>query len=123
MSAFPDEPNHFLDWLQREERGIANPHGFVPRATYRRYIRVQQVHALRVSLWVIALCGYGSLAVWSIDGPKFHELPERIAVFPLIGVVTTGWAFVSKRRREYLPPFAISLIAFFIVAAICISTR
>lgn len=39
MSAYPDEPDHFLDWLRMEEKGVANPHGFVPRGTYRRYLQ------------------------------------------------------------------------------------
>ncbi|GAB2966798.1 FAD/NAD(P)-binding protein [Hymenobacter coalescens] len=37
LSAFPDEPNHFVEWLSR--RGIGDcPHGFCSRQTYGRYI-------------------------------------------------------------------------------------
>ncbi|WP_139361956.1 FAD/NAD(P)-binding protein [Hymenobacter sp. CRA2] len=37
MSAFPDEPDHFVDWLQ--QHGIDNcPNGFCPRQTYGRYL-------------------------------------------------------------------------------------
>jgi uncharacterized NAD(P)/FAD-binding protein YdhS len=37
LSAFPDEPNHFVDWLR--QRGMADcPHGFCSRQTYGRYI-------------------------------------------------------------------------------------
>ncbi|GAB3837278.1 FAD/NAD(P)-binding protein [Hymenobacter jeollabukensis] len=37
LSALPDEPNHFVDWLQR--RGIADcAFGFCSRQTYGRYI-------------------------------------------------------------------------------------
>ncbi len=39
MSAHPDDPDHFLNWLRSEDGGVANPHGFVPRATYGRYLK------------------------------------------------------------------------------------
>jgi uncharacterized NAD(P)/FAD-binding protein YdhS len=38
MSAFPDEPDHFVRWL--EARGVADPAtAFVPRLTYGTYLR------------------------------------------------------------------------------------
>src|SRR5262249_45183009 len=44
MSAWPDRPSHFLDWLRLRlpaTRGelMPNPGGFVPRELYGRYIR------------------------------------------------------------------------------------
>ena len=39
MSAHPDDPDHFLNWLRSEDGSAANPHGFVPRATYGRYLK------------------------------------------------------------------------------------
>ncbi len=39
MSAFPQMPDHFLDWLRAREPALASPQGFVPRATYGRYMR------------------------------------------------------------------------------------
>jgi uncharacterized NAD(P)/FAD-binding protein YdhS len=37
LSAFPEEPNHFVAWLQRQ--GLADcPNGFCPRQVYGRYI-------------------------------------------------------------------------------------
>ena len=39
MSAHPDDPDHFLNWLRSEGEIVANPHGFVPRATYGRYLK------------------------------------------------------------------------------------
>ncbi|MFJ5265743.1 FAD/NAD(P)-binding protein [Streptomyces sp. NPDC088387] len=37
MSAFPDEPAHFLDWL-RTRQPTVGPGDFVPRAVYGRYL-------------------------------------------------------------------------------------
>ncbi|EYD76410.1 hypothetical protein Rumeso_02022 [Rubellimicrobium mesophilum DSM 19309] len=39
MAAYPDEPDHFLDWLRGEEGWFADPQGFVSRGTYGRYMR------------------------------------------------------------------------------------
>jgi uncharacterized NAD(P)/FAD-binding protein YdhS len=39
MSAYPQLPDHFLDWLRAREPALASPQGFVPRATYGRYMR------------------------------------------------------------------------------------
>ncbi|MGI4731358.1 MAG: FAD/NAD(P)-binding protein [Janthinobacterium lividum] len=38
MSAFPDEPDHFVRWLT-EQGEAAGPQTFVPRRTYGRYLR------------------------------------------------------------------------------------
>ncbi|MFI9275637.1 FAD/NAD(P)-binding protein [Kitasatospora sp. NPDC052896] len=38
MSAFPDDPGHFLRWLAAWERCPAAPGDFVPRRTYGRYL-------------------------------------------------------------------------------------
>lgn len=46
MSAFPDDPNHFVRWLQ--QRGIDNPATtFAPRLTYGTYVRDLLAAALR----------------------------------------------------------------------------
>jgi uncharacterized NAD(P)/FAD-binding protein YdhS len=52
MSAFPDQPTHFLDWLQarplHEVGGVMPDTGsFVPRRLFGRYIRQQLHDALR----------------------------------------------------------------------------
>lgn len=39
MSAYPQLPDHFLDWLRVREPALASPQGFVPRATFGRYLR------------------------------------------------------------------------------------
>ncbi len=38
MSAFPDQPGHFIDWL-RSRNEMADPAGFVARATYGQYLQ------------------------------------------------------------------------------------
>lgn len=38
MSAFPDEPDHFLDWLKANHDPEADPFGFVNRSVYGRYM-------------------------------------------------------------------------------------
>ena len=38
MSAFPDEPSHFLDWLQKNKKSDAAPYDFVSRQWYGEYI-------------------------------------------------------------------------------------
>lgn len=46
MSAFPDDPSHFVRWL--EARGIDNaPAAFIPRVTYGEYLRELLDAALR----------------------------------------------------------------------------
>ncbi len=37
MSAFPDRPDHFAQWLERRDAG--GPHSFVPRTVYGAYLR------------------------------------------------------------------------------------
>ncbi|MCC7509179.1 MAG: FAD-dependent oxidoreductase [Planctomycetes bacterium] len=39
MSALPDEPDHFLQWLTRHEPAHAQPSAFVPRPFYARYLQ------------------------------------------------------------------------------------
>ncbi|MFW7269001.1 FAD/NAD(P)-binding protein [Gluconacetobacter sp. Hr-1-5] len=39
MSAFPDAPGHFLDWLRREHDPSADAGVFAPRMVYGRYLR------------------------------------------------------------------------------------
>ena len=38
MSALPDEPNHFLDWLCRTTRSDARPGDFARRSDFGRYL-------------------------------------------------------------------------------------
>ncbi|RYE01257.1 MAG: FAD/NAD(P)-binding protein, partial [Sphingomonadales bacterium] len=46
MSAFPDDPSHFVRWL--EARGVADaPAAFIPRVTYGEYLRELLEAALR----------------------------------------------------------------------------
>ncbi|MBB5709500.1 FAD/NAD(P)-binding protein [Sphingomonas xinjiangensis] len=48
MSAFPDDPAHFVRWL--EARGVADaPAAFIPRTTYGEYLRELLEEALRTS--------------------------------------------------------------------------
>jgi uncharacterized NAD(P)/FAD-binding protein YdhS len=44
MSAYPDAPDHFVDWLERRD-GAVDPAGYVPRGVYGSYIREQLAHA------------------------------------------------------------------------------
>lgn len=39
MSAFPDDPEHFVRFLQHEHPGISHPRGFVPRSVYGNYLQ------------------------------------------------------------------------------------
>ncbi|NHN84854.1 NAD(P)-binding protein [Acetobacter musti] len=41
MSAFPDRPDHFLDWLRSDSEVRAERGSFIPRMTYGRYLRGQ----------------------------------------------------------------------------------
>jgi uncharacterized NAD(P)/FAD-binding protein YdhS len=48
MSAFPDDPGHFVRWL--EARGVPDaPAAFIPRVTYGEYLRELLEEALRTS--------------------------------------------------------------------------
>ena len=39
MSAFPDDPNHFLRWAQSNHDPSTGPGSFLPRAVYGRYVQ------------------------------------------------------------------------------------
>ncbi|HVG47382.1 MAG TPA: FAD/NAD(P)-binding protein [Rubellimicrobium sp.] len=39
MSAYPDRPEHFFDWLRGREGREVDPQGFVSRGTYGRYMQ------------------------------------------------------------------------------------
>jgi uncharacterized NAD(P)/FAD-binding protein YdhS len=39
MSAFPDDPGHFVRWLAEHEPQLADPEGFAPRMVFGRYVR------------------------------------------------------------------------------------
>lgn len=39
MSAFPDEPDHFVRWLRANRPELADPQGFAPRMIYGDYIQ------------------------------------------------------------------------------------
>lgn len=39
MSAFPDDPGHFVRWLEASEPHLADPEGFAPRMVYGRYVQ------------------------------------------------------------------------------------
>lgn len=52
MSAFPDRPNHFLDWLREQPDGTVaggpvGPASFVPRQTYGAYLQDMLSRAVR----------------------------------------------------------------------------
>lgn len=50
MSAFPDEPGHFLDWLRQQPGSAeASPASFVARATYGQYLQKLVSDAARQS--------------------------------------------------------------------------
>ncbi|WP_235737560.1 FAD/NAD(P)-binding protein [Nocardioides alcanivorans] len=38
MTAFPEEPGHFVSWLAREQQGMGDPNAFVPRRWFARYL-------------------------------------------------------------------------------------
>lgn len=51
MSAFPDQPTHFLEWLRRQDgRQDASPASFVARQTYGHYLQTLVSDAARRSL-------------------------------------------------------------------------
>lgn len=39
MSAFPDDPGHFVDWLKANRPEFADPQGFAPRMIYGDYVQ------------------------------------------------------------------------------------
>jgi uncharacterized NAD(P)/FAD-binding protein YdhS len=38
MSAYPDDPEHFLEWARRNHDPEASPHDFLPRSVYGQYV-------------------------------------------------------------------------------------
>jgi uncharacterized NAD(P)/FAD-binding protein YdhS len=46
MSAFPDRPDHFVDWLGKSAPTLAHPTEFVPRRLFGQYVGEQLDHAL-----------------------------------------------------------------------------
>jgi hydroxyacylglutathione hydrolase len=39
ISAFPDQPHHFLDWLRENDYPATTEETFAPRAVFGRYIQ------------------------------------------------------------------------------------
>lgn len=70
LSALPDEPNHFVDWLRQQ--GIEDcPNGFCSRQTYGRYLE---------SLLAPALAAPAANGVWL----RWHQT-RAVAAQPLTG--------------------------------------
>ncbi len=69
MSAFPDQPSHFLDWL-RSRNEPADPSGFVARATYGQYLQDILSQAAKGSDAV------GRLVLVADDAVSLTRLPD-----------------------------------------------
>ncbi len=95
MSAFPDQPTHFLDWLRarplHELNGVMPDAGsFVPRRLFGRYIRQQLHDALRQRSSVHLELLHGSVASITQEPRNLrlhieggHDLATDIAVLAL----------------------------------------
>ena len=95
MSAFPDQPTHFLDWLHSrpmyELDGVMPDGGsFVPRRLFGRYIRQQLHDALRQQSSVHLELLHGSVACITQEPRNLrlhieggHEIATDIAVLAL----------------------------------------
>ncbi|RYD67809.1 MAG: FAD-dependent oxidoreductase [Sphingomonadales bacterium] len=67
MSAFPDDPSHFVRWL--EARGVADaPAAFIPRVTYGEYLRELLEAALRDSSGRLTLRRAEVIDLVELDG-------------------------------------------------------
>lgn len=59
ISAFPDDPGHFLRWLQTNGFAEATPRDFIPRAVFGRYVRslLEQAQHVEHRRDTVASCG------------------------------------------------------------------
>jgi len=71
MSAFPERPDHFLDWVRRREP--ATEQSFLPRALYARYL-----HSLLAD--TAASCRHCSLELWKGEAIAAIDLTPEPAV-------------------------------------------
>ena len=46
VSAFPERPDDFVEWLQKTNPNLAHPTKFVPRELFGKYVGEQLKHAL-----------------------------------------------------------------------------
>lgn len=129
MSAWPDRPGHFLDWLGG--RGEARPQRFEPRADYARYLReiwaaeggdIPVVPARAAALrrerdgLVVALDGGGEVradaVVLATGNPAASGLPGGIGRdLPVHALVADPWSEAGMARVAELAAEGATVLA------------
>jgi uncharacterized NAD(P)/FAD-binding protein YdhS len=89
MSAIPDQPSHFLDWLRMRGNGQAAPGSFVPRKVYGEYLEDLLQTAIAASAYpagvrqisseAIAIRVHGAVAEVELGGGDTIEA-ERVVL-------------------------------------------
>jgi uncharacterized NAD(P)/FAD-binding protein YdhS len=76
ISALPDEPTHFLNWLRLYHDPHATPMAFAPRAVFGRYIRSLLGNAFGIEQVQASVVTYRSTATGAVlvleDGRELH---------------------------------------------------
>ncbi len=71
ISALPEQPQHFLDWLRQNIDAQATPATFAPRAVFGRYIRslLAEITQIQNSVTQFERCGEGAILTLA-DGAR-----------------------------------------------------
>jgi uncharacterized NAD(P)/FAD-binding protein YdhS len=64
MSAFPDRPDHFVEWLTKRIPELARPNEFVPRRLFGQYVGEQLDSTLAETPLKLRWIGEEAFSIW-----------------------------------------------------------
>ena len=100
MTALADEPDHFVQWLARDDRGFG-PADFVPRAIYGQYLQDLLVDAVRRSDGRLQVIGGNVVAIrHEKDGVEL-DIEDHAPLRARKAVLATGHRPPSKDSGAY----------------------
>ena len=100
MTALADEPDHFVQWLARDDRGFG-PADFVPRAIYGQYLQDLLADAVRRSDGRLQVIGGNVVAIRHENDGVELDIEDHAPLRARKAVLATGHRPPSKDSGAY----------------------